>query len=253
MKQIPVLIIVLFVGILGLIFSGVGTAKAQGGGVTPSQDTYTSRNNPTANLNGQTLLVSYDNFPSFVRSDFSYLQFDLTGITTGVNYSTLDLTIVTNGSLADDVTIGLYSVSEDSWDASTMTHDTAPPAGALLQSITVDGAFSGVIQFGDSNDTHPLGTFMEAERMGDGLASLMLRIESATNPLSFQGTLSIEDVEGTFDGQNGNEPELMPAESPTAISLRQVNGTAVLPSPLYLLAPFLLLGALTLFVIGRRR
>lgn len=253
MKRIPVLILVLFVGVLGVIFSGAGTAEAQGGGVAPNQDTYTSRNNPTANLDGQTLLISYDNFPTFVPSDFSYLQFDLSGISTGVNYSTLDLTIVTNGSSAEEVTIGLYSVLDDGWDASSMTHNTAPPAGSLLQTMTVQGDFSGVIQFGDSNNVHPLGTFMEAERTGDGLASLMLRLESVTNPTFFQGSLSMEDVEGTFDGTNGNEPELTPAESPTAITLSQMNGSAVLPSPLYLLVPFLLLGLLTLFAIRRQR
>ena len=255
MKPIPALMLVLLVGVWGVVFLGAERVDAQAGGIAPVQDTYTSRNNPTSNLNGQTLLLSYDNFGVFQPSDFSYLQFDLTDVSTSAANATLDLTVVSNSSSAESVTVGLYSVVNDGWDAATVTHNTAPAASSLLQTVVIEGTFTGAVQFGDSTADHPLGIFLESQRVGDGVASMMLRIESVTSPTFFQGTLSMEDVEGTFDGQNDNEPMLMVEGSPTAITLSGVGGTATAPAPfpLYLVVPFLILGLGSLFVVSRKR
>lgn len=228
-------------------------AQSRDSEVAPLQDTYVSRNAPDQQLNKNALLLSFDNLGGFTPSDFSYLQFDLRGASSSIAESLLEMTIVVNNTQADEVTIGLYAVSDDGWNESDLVFNNRPVPGARLQSVTVAGDATGPVTFGDSTGTHPLGTWLEQERQGDGVATLMLGIDSAANPGFIQGTVVIEDSENSHDAATGDQPNLTLA-GPTAITLEgaRADDTSSLPATL-LLAALLLVGATTGLTVKRRQ
>lgn len=249
------LLLILSAALIALAaLAGSGRAAAAGPGeLSPTGDSYISRNNPDANLNGNTLLLGYDNFGIFNPSDFTYLKFDLTGQDMPITNALLVLTAVSNSSNAAEVVLGLYTVPDDSWDADTLTYNNAPAPDQLIQTLTIPGDHTGAIVFdGGAPEAHLLIDYLEAQRTGDRVASLRIQIESVTSPTFIQGTLSMEDAEGSFDGQSGNEPLLTLSSTPTAVQLTSVGvqvGPVESDVPGFALV---LLAALTALVIVRR-
>lgn len=241
---------------LFLIPLSIRPALAQSNTLPARQDSYTDRNSPAANFNGNTLAAGYDNFGAFNPSTFSYLQFDLAGVSSPAHRAVITLTVVSNNSNAANVTLSLYAVESDDWNAATLTHNNRPPTGPLLQSVTIAGNYLGPVQFGDAAVAdHPVGLYLESQRSGDKIASLLLQVQSATTP-GFFGILLLEDEEGSFDGLNGNEPRLLPNPGdPTAINLSHtqvglITGNRPLPALITVLA---LLTLITGFLLHNGR
>jgi hypothetical protein len=53
-----------------------------------------------------------------------------------------------------------------------------------------------------------LTAILEAEHIGDRVASFLLILDGGAEPLGFGGNLLFENGEGSHDGVNGNEPVL---------------------------------------------
>lgn len=170
--------------------------------IPTSHDAFIDANNPTTNFNVQRLEVTYSNFPSFVATRQSLLQFDLAEVTSVVDQSRLVLEIVENNlSTGAEVDLGLYA-TDDAWDETSITYNTRPALGPLLQTLTITAGLTGTVLFDDSS----VGIYIEGERNGDGLVSFLLHLDGGSGSLGFGGNLLFEDREGTHDGVNGNEP-----------------------------------------------
>ena len=188
--------------VLGLLL-WTDQSAAQTVTLPASQDSFIDLNNPDTNYNAQRLEVTYSNFPGFVPTRFSLLQFDLGGVTAVISRSRLVLSLVENNLPAgSQVSLGLYT-ADDTWDETTLTYNTAPTADTLLQSLTITAGLTGTLVFDDG-----VGAYLEGERGGDGTAAFLLRLDGGGGALGFAGSLLFEDREGTADGLNGNEPAL---------------------------------------------
>jgi hypothetical protein len=70
----------------------------------------------------------------------------------------------------------------DGWDETTVTFDTQPTVGNLLQTIDIAASFTGAVSF----DNAAVNNYLEAQRTGDGTASFLLRLDSGTGDLGFE-------------------------------------------------------------------
>jgi hypothetical protein len=182
-------------------------ARAQPATVSASADTFVDPNNPNTNYDDQRLEVTYSNFPGFVSTRYSLLQFDLSSLASVADESAVVVEVVENNLPAGAaVDLALYEVAGDTWAEDTVTFNTSPSAGSLLQTVNVSAGFTGQVSF----DSAGVGTYVEQERVGDGTASFLLRLDAGSGDLAFGGNILFEDREGTDDGLNGNEPFIDP-------------------------------------------
>ncbi|MBN1888317.1 MAG: hypothetical protein JW850_10015 [Thermoflexales bacterium] len=186
----------------------------------PTHDLYADANRPDTVADDDTLFVAYSKLGSLQSNldviNTAYLQFAVTR-TEPATYSALVLNVVNNLLDASSVQLSLYAVS-DTWDEATLSYTSTPPVADLLQTISVTQGHIGPLVFGDGQVLHPVGMYIERERAGDGLASFMLTVSDAVDPLLL-GALQFEDREGSFDGVDGDEPYLELHSSPTAVTL----------------------------------
>lgn len=201
-----VLIALCFVWVLGGAVRPVQAAPL----LLSSQDAFVDPNNPATVYNGRRLELTFSNFPSFVPTRRSLLQFDLAGQMAALTGAQMQLTIVENNlNPNSSVAVALYAAA-DSWAESRVNWETRPLEATLLQTVTVSSGALGVITF----DAAAIGTYLESERSGDGVASFYLQLRSGTGALGFGGNLFLEDREGSADGVNGNEPTLIAPSVP---------------------------------------
>jgi hypothetical protein len=99
---------------------------------------------------------------------YIYVKFSLTSLASDSTAATLVLKNVQFTGGASGFVLGLYSVADDTWDETTLTWNNRPAVGSLLTST------SQVV--GQTQITLPtsaaLVSFLNAERTGDGVASL---------------------------------------------------------------------------------
>ena len=189
-------------------------ASAQTNRLSAQGDTLVDPNNPSVNYNGQRLETTYSNFPTFVATRFSLLQFNLSGTSSVSDQSQLTLEIVENNIPGGGtVAVALYT-TEDSWAENTVTFDTRPAAGTLLQTIDVSAGTTGPLTFGNG----AVGAYIEQSRTGDGLASFIVRLDGGSGNLGFGSNILFEDREGSDDGINGNEPFINLLPEPATVT-----------------------------------
>lgn len=176
-----------------------------------TQDTFVDPNNPTVNYdagkpNGGRLEVAYSRLIEFAPTRRFLLQFDLSGTATNLSASPVVLYLGENNIPANaTVTLSLYTTG-DTWQETTVTHNTTPAPGTLLQSIAIAADTENTqLRF----DAPAVSDYLEGERTGDGTASLLLRLDTDERSVAFGGNLLFEDREGSADGVNGNEPHIV--------------------------------------------
>lgn len=184
--------------------------------IPPTDDAVVDVNNPTTNfndpVNDPVIGLGYSNLLSFLSTQEAVLQFDLSAIVTIADESDIVLTRFISASPSfDSVTVGLYETS-DSWDETSVTWNTAPAVGALLQQITITKNQTGEIRF----DNAAVGAYIEAQRTGDGIASFRLRIDAITvSGFSFADLVTF----GSKESPNNDAPYLDVLPESTLVDL----------------------------------
>jgi len=179
--------------------------------IQPTDDTYVDLNDSDTNFDGLPIGAGYTNFPSFKSTQESLLQFDISSITTVADESDIVLTILTNSLAgATSITLGLYA-TQDGWDETVVTWDSAPPAGVLLQQITINKSQTGEIRF----DNAAVGAYIEAQRNGDGIASFKLKVISISGS-GFAGLVTFGSKE---ENSNADAPYLDVLPESTLVDL----------------------------------
>ena len=199
--------------------------------IAPTQDTFVDPNNASTNYDGKRLELAYSNFPTLVGTRRVLLQFDLRSVTGAVLNAPVVLTAVENNFPAGaTLTLGLYGLA-DTWTEAAVTEATRPAVGAKLQTVTVAAGTTGAVRF----DAAAVGTYLEAQRTGDGVASFLLQLDAGSGTLGFGGNLFFEDSEGSSNGVNGDEPAIdaptVPTSTPTATSTTPVPTATETPTP----------------------
>ncbi len=251
--------------LLGFLALNTGNAAAVLT-LAPTDDAFVDLNNSSTNYdtnppgqpcnppNAGGLEVNFSNFGSFVSVREVYLQFDLSSVTQTTGRSLVNLTVTTNVlPTSGTLDLALYSVANDSWDETTINYGNAPAGTTLLETKQVDMNTSAVT-FGSASVDNNVGTYIESERTGDGIASFLLKFDGGTGLPGFSsGTLVMEDRESCITSGAGDEP-LMDMRGPTAVTLTTLEtGQAdrwVLPAAL---AISLSLSALSLLMLWRLR
>ncbi len=212
-KSLPLCLLLAFVA--GYLWGATPAYAAPQ--IPPTDDTYVDWLNSDDNFDDNRLQTLFSSFGGTVTSTSDVLlQFDISIVTTPADESDVVLTIIRNvlGAATTFVTLGLYETS-DGWDESTVTYAIAPPAGTLLQQITVNKEQTGEIRF----DNAAVGAYIETQRTNNAsIVSFRLRIDAANSSLPFDaGGLVFEDKENT--GGTGNTPYLDKLPTPTIVDL----------------------------------
>ncbi len=180
-RSILVLWLLLFGGFFA--FRAASAANPQ----TPVADGYVLHNAAAQNFDGDGLFISYDGLGGFESSAETYLRFDLSS-EPAISSAFLLLTTANDQLNAANANITLYAVSDDTWEEGSLNANNAPPLGSALQTVSLT---DGLIF-----DNAALTAYLEAERSGDGIASLALKIDSVTGG-SIWGALLLGDSEQT--------------------------------------------------------
>ncbi len=181
----------------------------------PSQDGFVDPNNAATVYDDNRLELTFSNFPAFVPTRRTLLQFDLTAQEHVLTGTQLQLTILENNiNVNSTVVVALYATA-DGWSENNVTWETRPVEATRLQTVTVTGGALGAVVF----DANTVGDYFESERIGDQHASLYLLLSGGEGTLGFGGNLFFDDSEGSADGINGNEPTLL---LPTAPSMERL-------------------------------
>jgi hypothetical protein len=133
------------------------------------------------------------------------LKFDLVGITGSMAQDQLVAQLISN-TVPTTITLDLYGVSDQGGAASIISDRVALP-GKLLQSVTLAAGFTGPVRFAQP----VVGTYLEAERTGDGIATLLLSWTPNTSAQPGEGHLLFEDSVGTVNGNVSFIDRLTPA------------------------------------------
>lgn len=178
--------------------------------LTASQDTFVDINESSSSFDGQKLVLAFSNFNGFVATKRVLIQFDLTGVTSSLTGAPLVLQLDQNGLSTGSVTVDVRQIA-DNWTESA-THDNAPTPGSSLQTKTIAAGTTGEIRFTNAS----VGTYLEAQRTGDGKASFLLTLTAGTG---FGTNLVFGDQE------SGNGPHLEVPPPPTATATATVTHT----------------------------
>ena len=129
--------------------------------ITPSQDAYTNRADPTTNF-GANVLLDVDG-----ASQIAYIQFNLASIPAGAKVSQATLKLYVNAA----TTAGSFNVDyvSGTWSESTITHNLAPTLGATIASgVPITTADTN--QFILINITSAVEAWLDGSHANDGLA-----------------------------------------------------------------------------------
>ena len=151
--------------------------------VAATESTLVSSNDPTTNFSGSPLEVAYSNFPSFSPVRRVLVKFDLSTLTQALTTTPFQITVTSTSLDGASINVGLYTLP-DTWTANTVTSDTQPAVGTLLETKSVANGFTGALRF----DAAAVGAYLEGERTGDKTASFLLRIDGGAT-LLFGGNM----------------------------------------------------------------
>lgn len=206
------------------------------GAFTPIEDTYINRNLPTSNFNEQLLLVTQD-LPigsSIEQSNrLIYIKFDLTGQTEEVTTAAFTLAPVTGtcvGAWDSTITLDIFGVSVDGWAEDTLTWDSADAVNMMdVANLTSLGTATLDATSGLWTLNHPdLATWIEAERVADSTATLMIQMSTgfASETAFFEDSESTGSAAGCTVPASG-QPLLDLGSAPLAVSLTNAESRSI--------------------------
>lgn len=141
------------------------------GASPPDHDTFVRVTQVDTNFNTQKLSVAAST-TSCNPTDITYLRWDLTDIPAAAVVYTASLTLMTSyTSNTSDVVLGLYE-TENGWQEETLTYQTAPALGALIETQPAPIVNGQTVTF----DSVALVAYLNNRlSVGDGGASFALR------------------------------------------------------------------------------
>lgn len=230
------------VTIIALLACIVGGVSAQTGGRLPTADVFVRSTDTTQSFNGQGLSL-FGSTAACNKTDWTYLQWDLTGISSTIGRALLTLHVTAVNSVLSSTTISLYETTDFykgtavPWTEAGLLSNNAPDAGTLIESISAPATTGGTVSFGSGAGASSLSTYLDGQRASDGKASVVMLVT---------GTCSQGTRLGFGDRENATSTLRPGLElfSPTAVEMSKAD--AVQASwPLYAG-----LGAVALFVVA---
>ncbi len=193
--------------------------------LNPIDDSYVYNQNPDTNYDGTGLYVGYSLFGVLTPTYQTYIKYDLSSVEIATGRSTFNFTFTQNSwELGNNISVSLYSVSDDSWNETTLTHNNSPaivnPGSiTLLETKVIAAGTTGLITYGSTSSDNPVGTYIESQRTGDGIASFLIRVTAASG--GFFGGFAIAE-----DRENSQTPGIVDSpyldmRGPTAVTLTE--------------------------------
>ncbi len=164
--------------------------------LTPHQDSYCRYSEPDLGHNNQSLSTARNNFGTAQDIEIAFLTYLLPPLSslTAVTLTTKAIVAAPNAS------VGLYSVTDDSWNEELVNWNNQPPLQNLLdEQIMIAG------QTDISFNSAALLSYLQNEAAGDGKATFALKITlPSSDPFL--------DVAVFEDRENSNGGEAFPAQ-----------------------------------------
>lgn len=164
-------LIISSIGLVMLLFASVVFAA----GVL-TDDAYVRGTSPGTNYGQDIYLSLYGSTAACNLTDWSFIKFDLNGVTGEIGRATVTLTVAANpSSIQPGTTVTLYQVS-DGWDEGSITAGTAPALGTVIQTLPAPTGNGQMLTFGDAVGSSALSDYLATQAGGDKVASMALAL-----------------------------------------------------------------------------